>query len=305
MVSRSRAQERQEDRTKRPRRVSEASRRAGCAAIAGRRRSARVLTAALLLFAAPQLVGSRIVREGMIADPQILAERADALRDQQYAPALAANRAALETPFGSRWKGAAKPDVTLVEFFDYACPYCKASNPDIDRLLAEDKGLRVVYRELPILGPDSVAAARLSLAASKAGRFDQFHDALVRGRAARRPRPIAVAAAGGRASRPSPPTTPSVEAELKRNFELAGQLGATGTPLFVVGDRVMNSAVGYDALKEAIADARARRAEARSASRPSRPWHRMHAASGRRSPANACVDRRCSTPAATAADLAD
>ena len=77
----------------------------------------------------------------------------------------------------SSWKGAAKPDVTLVEFFDYACPYCKASNPHIDRLVEEDKGLRVVYRELPILGPDSVAAARLSLAASKAGRFNQFHDA--------------------------------------------------------------------------------------------------------------------------------
>ncbi len=97
---------------------------------------------------------------------------------------LAANRAAIETPFGSSWKGAAKPEVTLVEFFDYACPYCKASNPAVDRLLQEDKGLRVVYRELPILGPDSVTAARLSLEASKLGRFAQFHDTLVGGRAA-------------------------------------------------------------------------------------------------------------------------
>ena len=85
---------------------------------------------------------------------------------------------ALETPFASSWKGAAKPDVMLVEFFDYACGYCRASNPHIERLLKEDKGLRVVYRELPILGPESVAAARVSLAASKAGRFRQFHDAL-------------------------------------------------------------------------------------------------------------------------------
>ncbi len=113
-----------------------------------------------------------------VAIRQILSEAVDALRDRQYAPVLEANRAAIETPFASSWKGAAKPDVTLVEFFDYACPYCKASNPHVDRLLREDKGLRVVYRELPILGPDSVAAARLSLAASKAGRFAQFHDAL-------------------------------------------------------------------------------------------------------------------------------
>ena len=143
-----------------------------------------LLTAAVLFFAAPSLLSSRIVRQGLLADPKILTDTVDALRDAQYAPVLAANRAAIETPFGSSWKGAAKPDVTLVEFFDYACPYCKASNPTVDRLLQEDKGLRVVYRELPILGPDSVTAARLSLEASKLGRFAQFHDTLVGGRPA-------------------------------------------------------------------------------------------------------------------------
>jgi protein-disulfide isomerase len=137
-----------------------------------------IVTAAALLLAAPQLVGSRIVREGLMADPQILSDAADSLRDKQYEPTLAARRAALETPFGSSWRGAAKPDVVLVEFFDYACPYCRSSNPHVDQLLKEDKGLRVVYRELPILGPESVNSARLSLAASKAGRFRQFHDAL-------------------------------------------------------------------------------------------------------------------------------
>jgi protein-disulfide isomerase len=215
-----------------------------------------VLTAALLLFAAPQFLSSRIVRQGMLADPRILSDTADALRDAQYAPVLNANRAAIETPFASSWKGAAKPDVTLVEFFDYACPYCKASNPAIDRLIQEDKGLRVVYRELPILGPDSVTAARLSLAASKAGRFARFHDTLW---AAGRPAPETIAVAAQAAAVAAQPTNdPLIEAELRRNFQLAGQLGATGTPLFVVGDRVMNAAVGYEVLKKAIADARAR-----------------------------------------------
>jgi protein-disulfide isomerase len=215
-----------------------------------------VLTAALLLFAAPQFLSSRIVRQGMLADPRILSDTADALRDAQYAPVLNANRAAIETPFASSWKGAAKPDVTLVEFFDYACPYCKASNPAIDRLIQEDKGLRVVYRELPILGPDSVTAARLSLEASKAGRFARFHDTLW---AAGRPAPETIAVAAQAAAVAAQPTNdPLIEAELRRNFQLAGQLGATGTPLFVVGDRVMNAAVGYEVLKKAIADARAR-----------------------------------------------
>jgi protein-disulfide isomerase len=213
-----------------------------------------LLTAALLVFAAPQFLASRIVRAGMLADPNILAETADALRDAQYAPTLAANRAAIEVPFGSSWKGAEKPKVVMVEFYDYACPYCKASNPHVDQLIKDMPDLRVVYRELPILGPDSVVSARLSLAASKAGRFRAFHDALY---AAGRPAPDTNAAAARVANiSPSPTEDGAIEAELKRNFQLAGQLGATGTPLFVIGDRVLNGAVGYDTLKQAIKDAR-------------------------------------------------
>lgn len=215
-----------------------------------------LMTAGLLFFAAPTVLSSRIVRQGLLADPKILTDTVESLRDAQYAPALAANRAAIETPFGSSWKGAAKPDVTLVEFYDYACPYCKATNPTVDRLLQNDKGLRVVYRELPILGPDSVAAARLSLEASKAGHFAQFHDTMwATGRPAPDTNAKAAAAAG---IDPEPKPDPAVEGELVRNMKLAGQLGATGTPLFVVGDKVMNGAVGYDTLKAAIDKARAK-----------------------------------------------
>ena len=215
-----------------------------------------LLTAAVIFFALPNFLSTRIVRQGMLADPRILTDAADALRDLQYEPVLDTNRAAIETPFGSSWKGAAKPQVTLVEFYDYACPYCKASNPYVDRLLKEDQGLRVVYRELPILGPDSVTAARVSLAASAAGRFAQFHDALWN---AGRPAPDTIATAAQAAGVPAAPKDdPAIEAELKRNFQLAGQLGATGTPLFVVGNKVMNGAVGYDALKQAIAEARSK-----------------------------------------------
>ena len=215
-----------------------------------------VLTAAVLLVAAPQFMSSRIVRQGLMSDPQILVETADALRDRQFAPTIGQNKVSLETPFASSWKGSAKPDVVLVEFYDYACPYCKASNPHVEQLIKEDPGLRVVYRELPILGPESVNAARLSLAASKAGRFRQFHDALYD---AGRPAPETNGKAAQIAGIPAMPSNdPAIEAELKRNFQLAGQLGASGTPLFVVGDRVLNGAVGYDMLKKAIADARSR-----------------------------------------------
>jgi protein-disulfide isomerase len=212
--------------------------------------------AALLVFAAPQLVGPRLVRAGMMADPQILVDTSEALRDRQYEPVLAQHRAEIEMPFATSWKGSAKPDVTLVEFYDYACPYCKASNPAIERLISEDPGLRVVYRELPILGEESVEAARLSLAASKAGRFAHFHDAMWQ---AGRPAPDTLAVASQAAGVPAKPVeSPEIEAELKKNFQLAGALGATGTPLFVIGDRVINSAVTYEELKKAVEDARAK-----------------------------------------------
>lgn len=207
------------------------------------------------LFAASRMgFGDRLVREALRRQPEMLIEASDALRDRQFAPVLAANRAALETPFGSSWQGAAKPEVTLVEFYDYACGYCKASLPVIDRLLKEDPGLRVVYREFPILGPQSEAASRLALAASRAGRFQRFHDALY---AAGRPSPETLRQAAGAAGIPFvPPQAPEIDAELRRNYQLANTLGATGTPLFVVGDRVLNGAVGYDVLKQAIEHAR-------------------------------------------------
>ena len=213
-----------------------------------------VLTAGALVLGGPSLFGEKLVRDALVANPDMLVEAGEAYRDQQFASTLAPIRASLETPFHSSWKGAAKPEVTLTYFYDYACGYCRQSNPALEKLLAEDKGLRVVYRELPILGPDSVAAARVALAASKAGRFAAYHDALY---AAGRPsaETIALAAKAAGVS-PQPAADPAQEAELKANIAAAEQLGATGTPLFVVGDRVINSAVGYEGLKQAIAAAR-------------------------------------------------
>jgi protein-disulfide isomerase len=216
-----------------------------------------LVTAGLLVLAAPQWLGPKLVRDAILRQPQILVEGSDALRARQYEPVLTANRAALETPFASSWKGSPKPDVVMTYFYDYACGYCRKSNPDIERLLAEDKGLRVVYRELPILGPDSVAASRAALAASQAGRFGVFHDALYE---AGRPSPETIAIAGSAAAiTPEQARDPAIEAEIQKNLNLAGQLGATGTPLFVIGDQVINSAVGFDMLKAAVASARAKR----------------------------------------------
>lgn len=226
------------------------------AALAGAAGGAAV-TIALAVGAVQSGWGDRLVRQAMIDNPQILMETAEALKAQQYAPTLAANRQALETPFGSSWEGAKDGDVTLVEFYDYACGYCKASLPVIDRLIKEDPKLRVVYREFPVLGPESEAASRLALAASKAGKFMAYHDALYE---AGRPSQATIQQAAAAAGIPFEiPNSPEYDAELRRNYRIAGQLGATGTPLFVVGDKVFNGAVGYEVLKKAIEDARAKR----------------------------------------------
>ncbi len=235
--------------------MSEAKGRSGLVTLLAGAAGGAIATVALAVAAVQGGWAGQIVRKAMLENPTILVETADALRENQFAPVLAANRAALETPFGSSWQGAKDGDVTLVEFYDYACGYCKASLPVIARLVKEDPKLRVVYREFPILGPESEVAARMALGASQSGRFMAFHDALY---AAGRPSQPTLAKAAAAAGVPAAvPSSPEIDGELRKNFQLAQQLGATGTPLFIVGDKVLNGAVGYDALKKAIADARA------------------------------------------------
>jgi protein-disulfide isomerase len=201
-------------------------------------------------------VSRESVRDYLLENPEILPEAMDRLRSREAAKMISANRAALERPFAGAWAGAADGDVVLVEFFDYACGYCRKSNSDIDRLLREDPKLKVVWREWPVLGPDSEAAARASLAAAQAGRFKPFYDALF---AAGRPTPEALAKARAGAGLGADVPAPVADQELARNFELARGLEATGTPTFVVGDQILQGAVGYESLRDAIKEARAKK----------------------------------------------
>jgi len=197
----------------------------------------------------------KIVHDYILAHGEILPEAMTRLEQRQAQASVSRHRAALERPFHSAWAGAADGDVVLVQFFDYACPYCHAVNADIDRLLGEDPRLKVVWRELPVLGPNSEAAAHASLAAARQGRFRAFHDRLF---GLGRPTEAVIAAAvQGAGVTPGAPTADG-RAEVARNMALARDIGATGTPTFVIGDRVLQGAVGYQALKDAIAAARTR-----------------------------------------------
>jgi len=200
-----------------------------------------------------------VVRDYLLNHGEVIFEAVERARSRQSARAVGGQRAALETPFHGAWAGAADADVVLVQFFDYSCGYCRQSNADVERLLREDQRLKVVWREYPVLGPDSEAAARMSLAAARQGRFRQFHEQMFGlGRPTAALLQQAAVAAGVQ------PETDSAEmrAELARNTQMGRAIEAQGTPTFVVGDEVMHGAVGYQTLRAAIA--RARQARART-----------------------------------------
>ena len=117
----------------------------------------------------------RIVRNYILDHPEILPQAMERLQARELAKTINANRKLIETPYAGAWEGSANADVTVVQFFDYACGYCRASLPDIDRLLKDDPKLKIVYRELPVLGPDSEAAAHLSLAIATRGGYAGAH----------------------------------------------------------------------------------------------------------------------------------
>jgi protein-disulfide isomerase len=216
------------------------------------------VVASLGTAAALQGRGGEGVRAYLLQNPEVLQEAMDRLRLKQVAAQIAPHRQQIETPYAGAWIGAKDGDVTLVQFFDYACGYCKASLPDVQRLVREDPKVKVVFRELPILSRESEAAARASLAAAEQGRFQAFHDAMY---AAGRPSPDTIAAAVhtaglDQARLEAAMNTPRAEQELGQNVELARTLGFTGTPSWVVGNQVLSGAVGYDALKKAVAEAR-------------------------------------------------
>jgi protein-disulfide isomerase len=120
----------------------------------------------------------QIVRDYVLANPEIIPQAMQRLQEREGEKAIAADRSRIETPYKGAVMGNPDGDVTLVEFFDYNCGYCRASLPIIEQLIERDPKVRVVFRELPILAEESRDAARASLAAAAQGRFVPFHNAL-------------------------------------------------------------------------------------------------------------------------------
>lgn len=213
--------------------------------------------------------GGGDVRAYLLAHPQVLREAMVKLQEADAADQAKAARAtvaksgdAILQPFDGAWAGNPDGDLTIAMYTDYACGFCRASLPDIDKLLASDKGLRIVFREWPILGKGSDIAAGWGLAAAEQGqdRYIRFHKALFgAGQLSQQSLDAAIAAAGlDRARAETAIASKRVQDELAGNHAIATQMGATGTPTWVIGDQVVSGALSLPALKQAIAQARGR-----------------------------------------------
>lgn len=207
------------------------------------------------------------VRDYILANPEIIMQALQSLDARQREAEAAQTKQVLkaraddilrdkQSPVG----GNAEGNVTLVEFFDYNCPYCRQMAPIMDQAVASDPQLRIVYKEFPILGPDSIFAAKAALAADKQGKYLEFHKALY-GARTRVTEAVVLkiaAEAGLDVTRmKTDMQQPDIQASIDRNAELAQALKITGTPGFVAGDQIFPGATDLATLKKLIDQARA------------------------------------------------
>lgn len=203
-------------------------------------------------------LGGHSTRDYLLAHPEVLPEAINRYQVQQRQAQLAPVRSQLEIPFPGAVLGNPRGKVTLVEFSDYACTYCRQSVIDVQQLIAANPDLRVVVREYPILRPESADAARMALAAAEQGKFAAYHDAMYRlGPPSKQTIEQAASDAGVDLATANKAIASGVfDSFLRSNIALADRIGINGTPGWVIGDRIIDGAVGQAALGQAIEEAR-------------------------------------------------
>jgi protein-disulfide isomerase len=207
-----------------------------------------------------------LIAETLRDNPELILEALQALEARQAeakaaaaAAVLTNERALLERDPNAPVLGNPDGDVTVVEFFDYNCPYCKRAMPEIDALLAQDGQIRLVLREWPILSEGSAFAARAALAARKQGKYPEMHDALMNMRGkleADTVMRIAGEVGLDLEKLKADMQSPEVEEHIATSMRLADALGFNGTPAFIVGDQLIPGFVEKAQLAEAVASAR-------------------------------------------------
>ncbi len=206
------------------------------------------------------------IREYLLANPEVLVEamqelerRQDSQREAVAQKGVQEHQAELfrdpDSPIGGNPNG----NVVVVDFNDYQCPYCKRAHQAVKSVLASDSNVKVIYKDLPILGEASKIAALVALASTRQGKHQALHDALMENNGKLdRDRIFEIAASVGldRAQLDKDMQDPKLKAIIDRNLALAAALGVRGTPAFVIGKQFVPGAVDANTLKQLIVDAR-------------------------------------------------
>jgi protein-disulfide isomerase len=210
------------------------------------------------------------IHDYLIAHPEVLVEVQRSLlakqaeeRQAKTKSAIEENRAALIADAADPEMGNPNGDVTIVEFFDNQCPFCKLLAPSLDQLVSSDHNLRIVLKEFPILGPGSDISARYALAAKRQGKYAPFHAALMADATPEtklaEPRILEIAASLDLdlARLKEDIQAPEIMDQIQRDRALAQTIGVMATPGLVIGDTVRSGAMPLNDLTEAIRAARA------------------------------------------------
>ena len=207
-----------------------------------------------------------IIHRYLVENPEILREVIEALHTKEAIQIEIGNlekidalRASIDDGNAAYVGGNPKGDVTLIEFFDYTCGYCRGALADVEKLVDTDGSLRIVYKELPLLGPVANYASRAAIASTKQGKYLEFHSRLM-GSTVKLSNNIVLQLAkdiGLDVERlKKDMASKETMALIENNHTLAQSLGISGTPNFIVGDQIVAGAQGYEVLRAAIDQAR-------------------------------------------------
>ena len=221
---------------------------------------------ALFTSGMPQEEFDRRVHDYLMRHPEVIVEAVQGMQARQEKADLTEAQEALKAradeifrDFNSPVGGNEQGDITLVEFFDYNCPYCRKMAPVLIEAEKADPQLRIVFKEFPILGPGSEFAARAALASQRQGRYEAFHHALMATKEKVNDESVLAAAAqlGLDVERlKADMQDPSIQIAIDRNMALAAALRINGTPGFIVGDQILRGATELTVLQGMIAQAR-------------------------------------------------
>ena len=219
-------------------------------------------------FSPEQIEGiEQLIQQYLMDNPEVLVEsltrfqqRQRVAEQQRKQQAVGLHRKALLEDPDAPVLGNPKGDVAIVEFFDYRCPYCRKVAPTVKKVMEEDGNIRLVMKEFPILGPQSMQAARAALAAARQGKYEEFHWALMTkpgDMSAPYLRKIAREVGLDVKRLEDDMKSPDIERMIQLNRQLATAIGIRGTPAFVIGNAVVPGAVDLPTLKRLVAEARA------------------------------------------------